>query len=185
MKAAFILIFLKNNSILSVPFFFISGSLLNRKYAVTTVHINTPSFYQAVKSFFTGCLFGLPMALSNLSDVIDTNHYQWIEHFWQIIFAFNMVLLEELWVRLFVLTFIYALVATKTKRKIIPLVSSILVSSVFFGFTHYPNIDIQNCFNIMILYGFPIGVLFCKRDFETAVGYHFVINFIGIMTTLV
>ncbi len=170
---------------LSVPFFFVSGSLLNSKFSITTIHINTSAFYRVVKSFFAGCLFGLPMALSNLADVIATNPYQWIEQFWKISLVFNMVLLEEIWVRLFILTFVYALVSSKTRRKIIPIVASILISSVLFGFTHYPNIDIQNCFDIMILYGFPLGVLFYRRNFEAAVGYHFIINFVGAIATLV
>jgi len=51
------------------------------------------------------------------------------------------------------------------------------------GLTHYPHVEIQNCINIAILYGFPLGVQFYKRDFETVVGYQFMINFICAIST--
>lgn len=81
------------------------------------------------------------------------------------------------------MTFIYVLVSSKTDRKIIPVIAAILISSAIFGLTHYPHVDIQNCINIAILYGLPLGVLFYKRDFETVVGYHFMINFISAIST--
>ena len=136
-----------------------------------------------IKSFLIGCLFALPMAVSNLSDVITTNPFYWINQFWQPILAFNYVLLEETWVRLFIMTFIYALVISKSGKKLIPITTAILISSTIFGLTHYPQVDIQSCINIAILYGLPIGVLLYKRDFETSVGYHFIINFISAIST--
>ena len=165
------------------PFLYISASLLNDKYRFTVVHFNNGSISKLFKSLLIGCLFALPMALSNLSDVMTTNPYKWINQFWQPILAFNFVLLEETLMRLFIITFIYVLVISKTDRKIVALISAILISSTIYGFTHYPHVDIQNCINISILYGLPLGVLFYKRDFETVVGYHFMINFISAVST--
>ena len=153
--------------------------MLNEKFPLTTININKGKFSAIIKSFVVGCLFALPIAISNLSDVISTNPYQWITQYWQTILAFNMVILEEIWLRLFVLIFVYALISSKTNERYIPIIIAILISSTLFGFTHYPHIDIQNCFNIMILYGFPLGVLLYKRDFETVVGYHFMVSFMG------
>jgi membrane protease YdiL (CAAX protease family) len=165
------------------PFFFISASLLNDKFKLTAIHLNNNSYASIIKSFLIGCLFALPMALSNLSDVLATNPYKWINHFWQPILAFNFVLLEETFMRLFIITFIYVLVSSKTDKKIIPVITAILISSTIFGLSHYPHVDIMNCINIAVLYGLPLGVLFYKRDFETVVGYHFMINFISAVST--
>jgi hypothetical protein len=165
------------------PFYFISASLLNEKFKFTVVHLNNNSYSRMIKSFFVGCLFSLPMAFSNLSDVMATNPYKWINQFWQPVLAFNFVLLEETFMRLFIITFIYVMVISKTDRKIVAVITAILISSSIFGLTHYPHVDIQNCINIAILYGFPLGVLFYKRDFETVVGYHFMINFISAVST--
>jgi hypothetical protein len=162
-----------------IPCFFISGSLLNDRFQITTININKRLNNQIIKSFMLGCFFALPMAIANLSDVVSSNSYKWINQFWQPILALNMVVLEETWVRLFIITFIFALVSSKTNKRFIPILMAILISSTLFGFTHYPQIDIQNCLNIMFLYGFPLGVLLYKRDFETVIGYHFMINFIG------
>lgn len=168
---------------ITVPFFFISASLLNDKFKLTAINFNSNSYSKVIKSFLIGCLFALPMSLSNLSDVITTNPFTWINQVWQPILAFNFVLLEETWVRLFIMTFIYALVISKSEKRFIPITTAILISSTIFGLTHYPQVDIQNCINIAILYGLPLGVLLYKRDFETVVGYHFIINFISAVST--
>jgi membrane protease YdiL (CAAX protease family) len=125
------------------------------------------------------------MALSNLKDTITTNTFQWINQFWQPILALGAGIMEETWMRLFIIVFIYALISSKTTKKYIPEITALLISSVFFGFGHSNYISIQNCFNITILYGFPMGVLLIKRDFETAIGYHFMIDFIGAIGALV
>lgn len=164
-------------------FFYISASILNDKFSLTTIHFNTNSYSKLIKSFLIGCLLALPMALSNLSDVIATNPYTWINHLWQTILAFNFVLLEETWVRLFIITFIYVLLISKSEKRIIPIATAILISSALFGLTHYPGVDIQNCIKIAILYGLPLGILFVKRDFETVVGFHFIINFISAVSS--
>lgn len=161
------------------PLLFISASLLNRVFPVTTININDSAYLKVIKSFGIGCLIGLPMALSNLSNALTTNAYDWIDKFWKTILSFNAVLLEETLMRLFIITFIYALLLSKTEKRIIPIVTAVLISSIFFGYSHYPHIDIDYCFNIAVLYGIPLGLLFHKRDFETVIGYHFTINFIG------
>ena len=164
---------------ISMPCFFISASLLNEKFQIISININKRLYNQIIKSFFIGCFFGLPMAISNLSDVISSTPDKWLNQFWQPILALNAVTLEETWVRLFIITFIYAFISSKTNRRYIPIITAILISSIIFGFTHYPHVNIQNCFNIMVLYGLPLGVLLYKRDFETVIGYHFIIDFMG------
>lgn len=166
-----------------IPSFFVSASILNERFQITTIHINKHSFSKIIKSFLIGCIFALPMAISNLSDTLSTDHLRWLNQFWQPILALNMVVLEETWVRLFIITFIYALVSSKTNKRIIPIFTAILISSIIFGSTHYPQIDIQNCFQIMVFYGLPLGVLFYKRDFETVIGYHFMNNFLAAFVT--
>jgi hypothetical protein len=166
-----------------VPFFYISASLLNDKFKFTRIHFNNGNYSKLVKSFLTGCLFGLPMALLNLLNVIASNPFNWLNQFWQPVLAFNFVLLEETWVRLFIMTLIFALVVSKTDKKYIAVLMAIVVSSVIFGMTHYSHVDIQNCINIIFLYGVPLAVLFYKRDFETVVGFHFVINFVSAVST--
>jgi hypothetical protein len=164
---------------ITVPCYFISGSILNNIFQITTININKRPNNQIFKSFMLGCFFALPMAIANLSDAVSSNGYKWINQFWKPMLALNMVILEETWVRLFIITFIFALVSSKTNKRFISIVTAILISSTLFGFTHYPHIDVHNCLNIMFLYGFPLGVLFYKRDFETVIGYHFIINIIG------
>jgi hypothetical protein len=166
-----------------VPFFYVAASLLNNKYKFTIIHFNNNSYRNLIKSFLIGCLLSMPMALSNLSDVMTTNPYNWINHFWKPVLAFNFVLLEETWVRLFIVTFIFVLLISKTDKKFISIAIAIMISSTIFGLTHYPNVTIPNCINIAILYGLPLGVLLYKRDFETAVGYHFMINFVSAVST--
>jgi hypothetical protein len=164
---------------------FILGSVLNDRFPLTIILINQHSFVRVLKSFAIGCLFAMPMALSNLKDSITTNALHWITQFWQPILALEAGILEETWMRLFIIVFIYALISSKTTKKFIPILTALIISSVFFGFGHSNYISIQNCFNLTILYGLPMGILLIRRDFETAIGYHFMIDFVGAIGVLV
>jgi hypothetical protein len=164
---------------------FILGSVLNDKFPLTIILINQQSFVRVLKSFALGCLFAIPMALSNLNDSITTNALNWITQYWQPILALEAGILEETWIRLFIIVFIYALISSKTTKKYIPILTALIISSVFFGFGHSNYISIQNCLSLTILYGLPMGILLIKKDFETAIGYHFMIDFVGAIGVLV
>lgn len=162
--------------------FYIAGSVLNKKYLLATVQINRLFFSKALKSFFIGSLLAIPMSLSNLSDVLVTRpDSKWISGIWQSSLALPAGVFEETWFRLLVLTFIYAIISPKTKKLYIPIIVSLFMSSFLHGIGHYPQIDFQNCINIALFYSLPLGVLFIWRDFETAVGYHFMIDFVRVV----
>jgi len=157
----------------------------SKKFPVTIIQINKHSVLPALKSFTVGCLFAIPMGFSNLLDIVSSDGFNWINQYWQPILALAASIMEETWVRLFIITFIFAFVSSKTNKKYIPILTALIISSVIFGFSHSNYLDTKNCINIIILYGFPIGVLFIKRDFETAIGYHFMIDFIGAIGKLI
>ena len=162
--------------------FYVAGSVLNKKYLLSTVHVNVLLFSKALKSFFIGSLLAIPMSLSNLSDVLITRpDAKWVSGIWQSLLAVPAGVFEETWFRLLVLTFLYAVINPKTKKQYVPIVVSLLISSFFHGLGHYPQIDLQNCINISLFYSLPLGVLFVWWDFETAVGYHFMIDFIRVL----
>lgn len=163
---------------------FILGSVLNDRFPLTIILINQHSFRGVLKSLALGCLFAMPMALSNLNDSITTNALNWITQYWQPILAIEAGIMEETWMRLFIIVFIYALVSAKTTKKYIPILTALIISSVFFGFGHSNYISLQNCFSLTILYGLPMGILLIRRDFETAIGYHFMIDFVGAIGVL-
>ncbi|VBB44225.1 membrane hypothetical protein [uncultured Paludibacter sp.] len=163
---------------------FILSSVLNDRFPLTIILINQHSFVPVLKSFALGCLFAMPMALSNLKDSITTNALNWITQFWQPILALGAGIMEETWMRLFIIVFIYALISAKTTKKYIPILTTLIISSVFFGFGHSNYISLQNCFNLTILYGLPMGILLIRRNFETAIGYHFMIDFVGAIGVL-
>lgn len=165
-----------------VTTFYVAGSLLNKKYLLTTVQINGLFYLKVLKSFFIGALLAIPMSLSNLSDVLITRpDAKWISGIWQSSLAFPAGIFEETWFRLLVLTFLYAIISPKIKKQFIPVILALLVSSFLHGIGHYPGIDLQNCINISLFYSLPLGVLFIWRDFETAVGYHFMIDFVRVI----
>ena len=164
---------------------FIAGSILNKKYPLTRIQLNKHSLPLTAKSFFTGCILAIPMAFSNLSDILTTHPYIWMNHFWQPILALGEGVMEETWLRLFLILFIYALISSKTTKKYIPILAALVISSVFFGFGHSNYINIQDCLRLTIFYGLPMGILLIRRDFETAIGYHFMIDFIGITGAIV
>jgi membrane protease YdiL (CAAX protease family) len=104
---------------------------------------------------------------------------------WQPILALGAGIMEETWMRLFLIVFIYALISSKTTNKFIAIITALIISSAFFGFGHSNYISIYNCIILSILYGLPMGFLLIKRDFESAVGYHFMIDFVGAIGVLI
>ncbi len=161
-----------------------AGILLLEHTGLTRFHLADRHFARAWRSFAWGCLLAVPPALLNIASMTAANLTsadRRLDQWWKPIAALQPGILEEGWARLFLLTLCYALLRpTAAHKENSPLVAALLISTAIHGLAHYPQSITSPVSAILIalLYGIPLGLLYIKRDLESAVAYHFWIDFI-------
>jgi hypothetical protein len=129
-----------------------------------------------LRGLLIGCVLGVPASLFNLLGNIQSQD-TYIIHWWQPLYAIVPAIAEESWARLFLVSFCYAVlrpVADVRPRRAV--VVAILISILAFSSAHAG----LNPFVIVIdglLFSAPYALLLIKKDFEHAVGYHFITDF--------
>ena len=66
------------------------------------------------------------------------------------------------------------------------LAAALIISVFIHGLAHYPQ-SISDPFSAIIvtlMYGIPLGLIYIKRDYESAVAYHFFIDFVRFAFTV-
>ena len=87
-------------------------------------------------------------------------------------------IVEEAWYRLFMVTLCYFLLRPAFNRvPALAIVFSTLFSAIVFGLGHGGDL-IHRFLNIGLLYGLPMAVVYVRRDWEHAIGAHYMINLI-------
>jgi hypothetical protein len=168
---------------LCLPPSFIGGILLLRRTGFGRVHWMDSGFIPGLRSFLWGCLLALPAALLNLLGNLQGGD-TWVRHVWQPIYAFVPALAEETWARLFLTTLCYAVLRPVSGRHPRWAVGvAVLIGALVHGFAH-TGIDPFGLVIGSLLYGLPTALLFIKKDFEHAVGYHFLIDFVRFLAAL-
>jgi hypothetical protein len=105
-----------------------------------------------------------------------------IVHLWQPLYAIVPAIAEETWARLFLVTFCYAILhSTSNGRPKGAIVVAILISVLAHGFSH-TGIDPIGIIFGSLLYSLPVALLVIKKDFEHAVGYHFMVDLVRYVT---
>jgi len=138
----------------------------------------------AGRAFALGCLFAVPPTLMNVSGMtaeMAGAAEASFESVWQAFFALQPALLEEAWARLFLLPLLYvafrsAPCATTGRA----LSFALLVSVAAHGLAHAPQsiATVTNALFSALVYGVPLALLFLRRGLESAIGYHFFIDFV-------
>jgi hypothetical protein len=161
-----------------------AGAILLRRSGLTRFHLLDGKVLNAGKSFLWGCLLAVPPALLNIAMLqrqylseFDLNFDRW----WKAFYALQPGINEEVWGRLFLLTLFYALLRPVSQTKPGRALAAAVIISVFIhGMAHFP-MSMSNPVSAVfasVMYGIPLGLIFVKRDFESAVAYHFFIDFV-------
>jgi hypothetical protein len=83
---------------------------------------------------------------------------------------------EEAWFRLFLVSLCYLLLRPAfSKRPAVAVVCAVVFSAVTFGLGHGGTL-LERFLTTGLLYGLPMAVIFARRDWEHAVGAHYMIN---------
>jgi hypothetical protein len=161
----------------AVPPLFIGGGLLAEHTGLGRSRLLNGEYGGALVSFLTGCVLYLPLALVNTVDGAHAG-YTWMNALWKpLAFSWLPALAEEAWARLFLVTLCYALlrpVSNEHPRRAV--VAAVLLSATAHGLVHGPSLSAL--LETGLIYLLPMAVLFVKRDWEHAVGAHYVVNLV-------
>jgi hypothetical protein len=84
---------------------------------------------------------------------------------------------EETWFRLYLIGLTYFLLRPAFhKYQSLAVVAAVLFSGIVFGVGH--GLTLDHFWTTGLLYGIPFAVIFVKRDWEHAVGAHYMVNMI-------
>jgi hypothetical protein len=163
--------------LVTIPPAFTGGALLLRRTQMGHVRLLEGDPGVAWKGFLVGCVLAVPASVFNLLGNIQSQD-TWISRWWQPLYAIVPAIAEETWARLFLLTLCYAVLRPATNdRPRRAIFVAILISLFAWGFGH-TGIDPFGFIFGSLLYGLPVVLLLIKKDFEHAVGYHFMVDFV-------
>lgn len=159
-----------------VPFLYVAGGLLIDRTGLGRVQLQTEGLGKALKSFLWGCLLFFPMGLFNVVDGTVSGDLSWVTEWWMpLSIPWFSGIAEEALFRLFWMGICFFLLRPVFRtRPLLALVATVLLSSVVFGLGH--GRDLETFVTTGFLYGAPMAVVFARRDFEHAVGAHYMIN---------
>lgn len=160
---------------MAVPPLFIGGGLLLAHTGIGRNRLLEGKYLVASLSFLSGCLLYLPLALVNTVGGAHAG-YTWMNALWKpLAFSWLPAIAEETWARMFLIILCYALLRPVTnERPHRAVIAAVLLSAIAHGLVHGPTLS--NLFETGLIYLLPMAVLFVKRDWEHAVGAHYVVN---------
>ena len=156
---------------------FIAGNLLYKRTCLGGSKLYLKQYRKAIWSFLWGCILFLPFGLINAA--AGSRYITWVIHWWQpFILPMFSGIVEEAWFRLFMVTLCYFLLRPAFNRvPALAIVFSTIFSAIVFGLGHGGDL-IHRFLNIGLLYGLPMAVVYVMRDWEHAIGAHYMINLI-------
>lgn len=162
-----------------VPPMFVAGNLLSQRTGLGGSPLYAGRFRKAVVSFLWGCVLFIPLGLTNAAAGSPGPGMTWVTRWWiplsQPLFS---GIVEEAWWRLFAISLCYFLLRPAfSKHPAIAVFCAVLFSAVPFGLGHGGTF-LENLLITGLLYGLPMAVIFARRDWEHAVGAHYMINMI-------
>jgi hypothetical protein len=158
---------------------FVAGGLLSKRTGLRGSQLYAGQYSKAVVSFLWGCLLFIPLGLTNAAAGSPGPWMTWVTRWWiplsQPLFS---GIVEEAWFRLFLVSLCYFLLRPAfSKRPAIAVVCAVLFSAITFGLGHGGTL-LENLLITGLLHGLPMAVIFARRDWEHAVGAHYMINMI-------
>lgn len=132
----------------------------------------------ALKAFITGILISLPWAFLNVLSG-GANQETWVEEWWQPVIAIQPGISEEAWARIFLVPLIFLLFRLAGRPRP-AFTAALYVIAYWFAYVHTQGgwEGIPSAVIIGTLFSLPISYLCFYRDLETAIGWHFAVDFI-------
>ena len=163
------------------PLMVVAGGLLINRTGLNNFTLLSGSYGKALKSFLWGCLLFVPLGLTNAASGSPGGDFNWLTSWWM---PFSLPLysgiVEEVWYRLLLVSLCYFMLRPAFRRyPQIAIMGAVLFSAITFGLGH--GLSLHNFLTTGLLYGLPMAVIFARRDWEHAVGTHYMVNFIPVV----
>ncbi len=161
----------------SVPMYVIGG-LLYERTRLSEIQLLSGQYGKAVKSVLWGGLLFVPLGLVNAAGGSPGSSITWVTEWWQPLWLpWYSGIVEETWFRLFLvgLCFFFLRPAFRT-RPGLAVIASALFSGITFGMWH--GFTLEQFLVTGLLYGVPMAAMFARRDWQHAVGAHYMVNMI-------
>ena len=165
-------------TILAVPIY-IAGGLLLGHTRLGGLQLLAKQYLPATRSFLLGCLLFVPLGLANAASGSPAgSDFTWVKAGWM---PFSLPwwsgLIEETWFRLLLVGLVYFLLRPAfPKHPVLAILTAVLFSGITFGLGHGRTLD--TLLTTGLLYGVPFACIFARRDWEHAVGAHYMVNMI-------
>ena len=174
--------FVSNSAFFGLPAFvppmFLAGGLLSQRTGLGGSQVYAGQYRKALVSCLWGCLLFVPLGLFNAAGSSMVRGVTWVNRWWMpLSLSWFSGITEEAWFRLYLVSLCYLLLRPAfSKRPALAVVSAVLFSGITFGLNHGRTLD--HFLTTGLLYGLPMAVVFARRDWEHAVGAHYMINMI-------
>lgn len=128
--------------------------------------------------FLLGLPIAVPWALANLV-MGGSAGVTWVTSWWQPLTAIQPGIAEEAWGRLLLVPLLFLLFRLAAQPRT-ALTAALVLAAYWFAYLHTPGgIEaIPSMLIIGTLYALPVSYLCLYRDLETAIGWHFMVDFV-------
>jgi hypothetical protein len=160
---------------------YIAGALLVTRTDLGGVQLWAKRYRHVLRSFLLGCLLFVPLGLFNAAGGSPGSDITWMNELWMPFWLPKFpAITEETWFRLLLVGISYFLLRPAfPTRPALPILGAVLFSGITFGLLH--DRTLEGFLTTGLLYGLPMAVAFARRDWEHAVGAHYMINFIPML----
>lgn len=157
---------------------FVAGGLLIERTGFSGSQLHLGRFMASAASFLCGCALFVPLGLINAVGDPPGTSFAWITEVWMpLSLPLFSSIAEEAWFRLLLVTLCYYLLRPVFEKSPgVAVICAVLFSAIIFGLAHGRSLD--RLLTTGLLYGLPMAVVFARRDWEHAIGAHYMINMI-------
>jgi len=164
---------------------FMAGTALFHDLAATAVQAFRPPLAAIGRSLAFGALVALPLAaVNNLYFYLNAGSVRFQNVFASAFEALSPAIHEEIIFRLFVLALCLYLLRASPSRRLVT-VAAVALAVVPHSLNHLPDLFLQNppmglamLAATSLLFGLPMALLQLRRNLETAIAFHWLIDFV-------
>jgi hypothetical protein len=166
--------------VLTLPMY-VAGGLLFERTRLGGIQLLAQQYGEGLKSLLWGGLLFVPLGLINAAGGAPGSDVTWVTEWWMPLWLpWFSGIAEETWFRLFLVGLCFFLLRPAfPSRPALAVIAAVLFSGVTFGLLH--DRTLENFLVTGLLYGVSFAAVFARRDWEHAVGAHYMVDMIPLM----